>query len=100
MYDHLDPDNQVKINGVEIRTDRERYKALVEYRMRDMLAPKIDQTEALEVVCRHFIECVQTEGRPPTDGFFGLRVVQLLEAASSRWKIVSRYDYGPSITPL
>ncbi len=83
IYDHLEPDNQVKIYdyGVEIRTDRERYRALVEYRMGDMVAPKIDQTEALEVVCRHFVGCVQTGEQPLTDGYVGLRVVQLLEAA-------------------
>ena len=34
VYDHLDPDNQVKIfdKGVEIRTDTERYQMLVQYR--------------------------------------------------------------------
>jgi predicted dehydrogenase len=83
VYDHLDPDNQVKIfdHGVQIRNDKERYQALVEYRMGDMLAPKIDQTEALEVVCRHFVKCVRTRTRPITDGSAGLRVVELLEAA-------------------
>jgi len=83
IYDHLDPDNQVKIfdHGVKIRTDRERYQALVEYRIGDMIAPKIDQTEALETVCEHFIECARTGRRPLTDGFVGLRVVELLEAS-------------------
>ncbi len=83
IYDHLDPDNQVKIfdHGVKIQADQERYRALVEYRVGDMVAPKIDQTEALEVVCRHFTECIQTERRPLTDGDAGLRVVELLEAA-------------------
>lgn len=83
IYDHLEPDNQVKIYdyGVEVRTERERYRALVEYRTGDMLAPKIDQTEALEVVCRHFVHCVRTGEQPLTDGYAGLRVVQFLEAA-------------------
>ena len=83
VYDHLDVDNQVKIfdNGVRIRTDPERYQALVEYRTGDMLAPKVDQTEALERVCRHFVECVEQGTRPLTDGTVGLHVVELLEAA-------------------
>jgi len=83
VYDHLDPDNQVKIfdNGVSIRTDPERYKALVEYRTGDMFTPKVDQTEALELVCRHFVECVEQGTRPLTDGTVGLEVVELLEAA-------------------
>ena len=83
IYDHLDSDNQVKIydKGVDIREDQERYKALVQYRMGDLLVPKVDQTEPLEVACRHFIHCIQTGERPITDGYAGLRVVELLEAA-------------------
>ena len=84
VYDHLDPDNQVKIfdRGVEVLPDRtSRYRTLVQYRTGDMVAPKIDQSEALEQVCRHFVDCVLTGQRPITDGTAGLRVVQLLEAA-------------------
>ncbi len=83
VYDHLDPDNQVKIfdKGVEAMTDQERRRMLVQYRTGDMHAPKIDQTEALKVACRHFVDCVQTGGTPLTDGRAGLQVVQLLEAA-------------------
>ena len=83
MYDHLDPDNQVKIfdNGVGPITDQDRRRMLVQYRTGDMHAPKIDQTEALEVTCKHFVDCVQTGRTPLTDGRAGLQVVQLLEAA-------------------
>ena len=77
------PDQQVKIfdKGVEATTDQERRRMLVQYRTGDMHAPKIDQTEALEVACRHFVDCVQTGSVPLTDGRAGLHVVRLLEAA-------------------
>jgi predicted dehydrogenase len=83
VYDHLDPDNQVKIfdKGVDIRTDTERYQMLVQYRAGDMWAPKIDQTEALETACRHFLDCISRQQRPLTDGQAGLQNVRLLEAA-------------------
>jgi predicted dehydrogenase len=83
MYDHLDSDNQVKIfdKGVDILEDRERYKVLVQYRTGDLVVPKVDQTEALENACRHFIHCINTGERPITDGYAGLRVVELLEMA-------------------
>ena len=83
IYDHLDPENQIKIfdKGVEVRQDQDRYKVLVQYRMGDLVCPKVDQTEALEVACKHFIHCIQTGEQPLTDGAAGLRVVQLLEAA-------------------
>jgi len=83
MYDHLDADNQLKIfdKGVEILQDHERYKALVQYRTGDLLVPKVDQTEALETACNHFIHCIQTGEKPITDGYAGLKVVELLVMA-------------------
>jgi predicted dehydrogenase len=83
VYDHLDPDNQVKVydKGVEVATSEERYQALIQYRTGDMYAPKLDQTEPLELVCKHFVECVRTGKTPLTDGEAGLKVVRLLEAA-------------------
>jgi predicted dehydrogenase len=88
MYDHLDVENQIKIfdKGIEVREDEDRYKVLVQYRTGDLLVPKVDQTEALEVACRHFVHCIQTGERPITDGYAGLRVVELLEAAERSMK--------------
>src|SRR4029078_13287441 len=82
-YDHLDKDYQVKVfdKGGQASKDADRYQALVQYRMGDMLVPKIDQTEALESLCEDFVRCAQTGKRPLTDGYSGRRVVQLLEAA-------------------
>jgi predicted dehydrogenase len=83
VYDHLDLENQVKVfdKGIELRENEDRYKVLVQYRMGDLLVPKIDQTEALETACKHFIHCIQTGETPLTDGYAGLGVVELLEAA-------------------
>jgi predicted dehydrogenase len=83
VYDHLDPDNQVKVydKGYDIRTVEERERVLIQRRTGDMYAPKVDQTEALEHLCRHFVECIVHQRRPITDGRAGARVVQLLEAA-------------------
>ena len=83
VYDHLDPDNQVKVydKGYDIETAEERERVLIQRRMGDMYAPKVDQAEALEHLCRHFVECILHHRRPITDGRAGARVVQLLEAA-------------------
>lgn len=88
MYDHLDADNQIKIfdKGVELRGDQERYDVLVQYRMGDLLVPKVDQTEALETACKHFVHCIRTGETPITDGRAGLRVVELLESAERSLK--------------
>jgi predicted dehydrogenase len=83
VYDHLDPDNQVKVydKGVNVRSVEQQHQALVQYRLGDMYAPKVEQTEALEAECRHFVDCCMGKTKPLTDGYEGLRVVRLLEAA-------------------
>jgi predicted dehydrogenase len=88
MYDHLDAENQIKIfdKGIELSEDEDRYKVLVQYRTGDLIVPKVDQTEALEVACRHFVHCIHTGETPITDGYAGLRVVELLEAAERSMK--------------
>ena len=48
----------------------------------DVLIPRVDFAEPLKVECAHFIDCVATGSPPLTDGENGLRVVQVLEAAS------------------
>ena len=47
----------------------------------DVLIPKVDFVEPLKRECQHFVECVRTGQRPLTDGYDGLKVVKVLEAA-------------------
>ena len=104
VYDHLDADNQIKVfdKGVDLLQDEERYKVLVQYRTGDLLVPKVDQTEPLEIASKHFIHCIQTGETPITDGAAGLRVVELLEAAEQSMKNerTGSYIWQPEETPL
>ncbi len=43
--------------------------------------PQLPVVEPLKAECAHFLTCVETRGRPRADGWAGLRVVQVLEAA-------------------
>jgi hypothetical protein len=47
----------------------------------DILIPKLDFVEPLKVECQHFIDCLHKHQRPLTDGYEGLQVVEMLEAA-------------------
>jgi predicted dehydrogenase len=51
------------------------------HRAGDILIPKINFREPLQVEARHFVECIETGKRPLTDGRNGLEVVRTLEAA-------------------
>jgi predicted dehydrogenase len=89
VYDDMEPSDKVKIydRGVDLISDREAiYDMLVQYRMGDMFAPKIDLTEALLVVAREFYRSVNEGSAPLTDGPAGLRVVRILEAADLSMK--------------
>jgi predicted dehydrogenase len=68
------------------KTDRERYRNLVQYRYGEMRAPVYDITEALHVETRHFIDCILDKQTPLSDGHAGLRVTRLLELAERSLK--------------
>jgi predicted dehydrogenase len=57
------------------------YQNIIQYRIGDMYAPKIDNTEALKIALNHLADCIMNKKRPITDGESGLRVVRILEAA-------------------
>jgi len=87
VYDDLDQGEKIKVydKGITLnsRQNPEKlYQALVGYRTGDMLAPQIDMTEALRREADHFIQCIQQSAEPVTGGSAGLRVVEILEAAS------------------
>ncbi len=84
LYDDLEPSEKVKIydKGVTISQSPEAvYEMLVSYRSGDMWAPRLDATEALYTEALHFIDCVQNNKQPETDGCAGLRLVRVVEAA-------------------
>jgi predicted dehydrogenase len=85
IYDDMEPSEKVKIYdcGVDFLKDEDQiYNILVQYRTGDMLAPRIDLTEALKKVAAEFYASVSESRAPLTDGMAGLRVVKILEAAN------------------
>lgn len=90
VFDDLDPAEKIKIYDKGIifaKADRELiYQNIVQYRIGDMYAPKIDQTEALKVLVDHLVDCIIKKKKPITDGESGLRVVRILEAADKSLK--------------
>jgi predicted dehydrogenase len=84
LYDDLEPSEKVKVydKGVRVsQSPEDVYEMLVSYRSGDMWAPRLDSTEALHTEAIHFIDCVQNNKQPETDGQAGLRLVRIVEAA-------------------
>lgn len=84
VYDDTEASEKVKIydKGIEVTTREGVYNTLVQYRTGDMLAPKIEQLEALTLGTQEFIDCIVNDKKPLTDGVSGLNIVRILEASS------------------
>jgi len=89
VYDDVEPSEKVKVynKGVDyIKKREEAYDILIQYRTGDMLAPRLELIEALNLVAGEFYDSVNDGRRPLTDGAAGLRVVKILEAANNSLK--------------
>ena len=85
-YDDLEPSEKIKVydKGISFTDDPQQILEMrVGYRTGDMWAPKVPVTEALRVEGEHFVDCIMNGKTPETDGKLGLRVVELIEAATS-----------------
>jgi predicted dehydrogenase len=85
-FDELQPSEKLKIydKGVSFTDDPAKiHEMRVGYRAGDMWAPKVDGAEGLLVEARHFVDCIRNGRAPVSDGEFGFRMVQLIEAATA-----------------
>ena len=84
VWNDLEADEKIKVydKGVKITSREGVYDLLVSYRSGDMWAPQLEQGEALRQELGYFVECVASGEEPFNNGCAGLRVVQMLEAAS------------------
>jgi predicted dehydrogenase len=83
VWNELEAEEKIKIydRGISV-TSNSVYDLLVSYRSGDTWAPKIDQTEALRLETKYFVDCILHDKKPLNDGEAGLHIVRLLEAAN------------------
>jgi predicted dehydrogenase len=89
VWDDNSPSEKIKVydKGIEvIQTTDQIYNTLIQYRTGDMYCPKIPQTEALAFEMDHFADCIENDTQPISDGYAGLRVVQILESSEKSIK--------------
>jgi predicted dehydrogenase len=88
VWNDLEADEKIKVydKGVNISSREGVYELLVSYRSGDMWAPQIEPGEALRQELAYFADCVASGEKPHNDGCAGLRVVRMLEAASTSLK--------------
>jgi predicted dehydrogenase len=89
VYDDIEPQEKIKIfdKGVEVPPYYDTYAEFhFSYRYGDIHSPRIEDYEPLKKECEHFITCIQKGMCPLSDGYSGLRVVSILEAANKSMK--------------
>lgn len=85
VYNDLEPTEKIKVydKGITLKAlSQDAHQFRIGYRAGDMWAPNISTKEALQTEVEHFIECVRTGASAISDGLSGLRVIEILEAAS------------------
>lgn len=89
LWDDLNPMQRVTVfdRGVDLLPAQEaqaedRQKAFVSYRTGDLVSPALADREALARVVDEFADCIRTGRTSLTDGRSGLRILDILEAAS------------------
>jgi predicted dehydrogenase len=90
VYDDIEAQEKIKIfdKRVEVPPYYDTFADFqYSYRYGDIHSPRIDDYEPLKKVCDHFIECIKKDRVPLSDGYSGLRVVSILEAANKSLKL-------------
>jgi predicted dehydrogenase len=95
VYDDVESLEKVKVYNKGVKAIR-RTDTFGEfqfaYHYGDIVSPYIRLEEPLRLECLHFLECIRQNKTPLTDGYNGLRVVEIIEAAQHSLK-----DGGVSI---
>ncbi len=89
VYNDVESQEKIKIydKGVDAPPYYDTYGDFhFAYRYGDIYSPRIEGYEPLKRQCEHFLECVEQGTAPRSDGYSGLRVVSVLEAASQSLK--------------
>ena len=85
VYNDIESQEKIKIfdKGVEVPPYYDTFAEFhLSYRYGDIHSPRIEDYEPVKKECDHFLGCVQKGICPLSDGYSGLRVVSILEAAN------------------
>ncbi|MBW2341473.1 MAG: Gfo/Idh/MocA family oxidoreductase [Deltaproteobacteria bacterium] len=89
VYNDTEPQEKIKIydKGVDAPPYYDTFAEFqFSYRYGDIHIPRIEDYEPLRRECSHFLECIEENQTPRTNGYSGLRVVSVLEAANESLK--------------
>ena len=88
VFDDMETTEKIKIydKGAILPGQFLSYAETITLREGDIYIPYLKMEEPLKIECQHFLDCIQKNKNPLTDGEDGLRVVRVLEAAQESLK--------------
>ncbi len=89
VYDDIEPQEKIKIydKGLNVPPYYDTFADFqFAYHYGDIYSPRLEDYEPLKKQISHFLDCIQHGCQPLTDGYNGLRVVSILEAANKSIK--------------
>lgn len=90
VYNDLEPMEKIKIYDKRVEKPPH-YDTFADfhysYHYGDMYSPYLKQFEPLKEECQHFVDCIKTKCKSMSSGQEGLKVVQILSAASESLKL-------------
>jgi predicted dehydrogenase len=102
IYDDVEPQEKLKVydKGVKAIRHTDTFGEFqFAYHYGDIVSPYIRFEEPLRVECAHFLEASREGKRPLTDGYSGLRVVEIVEAAQKSLRNGGGlYEFKPHFT--
>lgn len=84
VYDDVQPAEKIRIydKSVEKPPYYDSYAEFpYSYKYGDIMIPKLDGAEPIQTELRHFIDCINRDVQPLSDGKSGLDVIRIIEAA-------------------
>ena len=84
VYDDTDADEPIRVydKGIEMQEGADFASHQLVYRFGDTVSPNVSAAEPLSRQLGHFVDCCESGTRPRSDGWFGVRVVEALDAAN------------------
>ena len=83
VFDDMESDRKITVydqGATTTRTKFETYGEFVTLHFGDIHIPKIGNEEPLRVECQHFVDCINDDTTPRSDGRDALNVVKVLDA--------------------